>query len=242
MQSTEVVPNLFATGRAMSIVVCAALSCVIAVQARAAQSNPDLCREAARTASDETGVPYDVLIAIALTETGRAQNGVLEPWPWAMHYDGQGYWFDSQAEAIAMAETALQTGATNIDLGCFQLNIRWHAGAFVSAEDMLSPARNARYAADFLASLYQESGDWTLAAGAYHSRTPENAEVYRARFETILAGLQDGGPLPAVSASAVADVPITRRNNRFPLLQTGAPGGIGSLVPLLEAGSRLVGG
>ena len=119
-----------------------------------------------------------------------------------MHHDGQGDWFDSEQETIAAAETALRSGATNIDLGCFQLNIRWHARAFASVEDMLSPTRNARYAAKFLAELYDETGDWAAAAGAYHSRTPERAQTYRARFEALLAGLQAGdgivgGPEPA---------------------------------------------
>lgn len=207
--------------------------------AAARQTPPDLCREAARSASAETGVPFDVLLAITLTETGRMRNGALEPWPWAIQYDGQGRWFDTMAEAVAMAEDTLRTGATNIDLGCFQLNIRWHAGAFGSAGDMISPDRNARYAADFLAKLYRESGDWTVAAGAYHSRNPETADVYRQKFAAILAGLQDGAPL---QDRVVADAAPLPRNNRFPLLQAGAPGGIGSLVPNLVASTPLVGG
>jgi Transglycosylase SLT domain len=220
-------------------VMVAAFSAAFHSRAMASQGDPDLCRDAARSAAAETGVPFDVLMAISLTETGRERGGRLEPWPWAIHHGGQGYWFDTKAEAVAMAETALQAGATNIDLGCFQLNIRWHAGAFVSAEDMLAPDRNARYAAEFLADLYKESGDWTLAAGAYHSRTPENAQSYRAKFETILVGLQGGQP---VSDTRAFDPVLSPRDNLFPLLQTGAPGGIGSLVPLLEANAPLVGG
>lgn len=207
--------------------------------ANASQGASDLCRAAARAASQDTGVPYEVLTAIALTETGRRLDGVLQPWPWAIHHDGQGHWLDTKAEVVAMAETALRSGATNIDLGCFQLNIRWHAAAFGSAEEMLDPQRNARYAADFLAELYQESGDWVLAAGAYHSRNPEHAEPYRRKFETILADLPIGAPGPRLARSEIAEVP---RDNRFPLLQTGAPGGIGSLVPQLAASAPLIGG
>lgn len=238
MQTLVVLSQGLAQARPSAAVLAAMLLALAPVQAQATQDDPDLCRDAARAAAAETGVPYDVLMAIALTETGRARNGVLEPWPWAIHHDGQGEWFATKAEAVAMAETALQAGATNIDLGCFQLNIRWHAGAFVSVDDMLSPDRNARYAAQFLSDLYQESGDWSQAAGIYHSRTPEIAQTYRARFETILAGLQDAQP--AGSATLVGE--LTPRDNRFPLLQAGAPGGIGSLVPLFEASSPLVGG
>lgn len=223
------------------LMACAiALMLATATTADAArQSPPDLCRDAARSASVETGVPYDVLMAVALTETGRLRNGALEPWPWAIQYDGQGRWFDTKAEAVAMAEATLETGATNIDLGCFQLNIRWHAGAFSSAGDMISPDRNARYAADFLAKLYRESGDWTVAAGAYHSRNPDTAEAYREKFAAILADLQDGAPLPD---RALADASPSRGDNRFQLLQAGSPGGIGSLVPRFVASTPLIGG
>jgi Transglycosylase SLT domain len=233
--------GLFRTfiGSALGTIV-AALTIGAPAAALASQSPPDLCRTAAREASDETGIPYDVLMAIALTETGQQRDGMLEPWAWAVHHDGKGHWFPTKAEAVALAETALQAGATNIDLGCFQLNIRWHAGAFGSADDMLEPAQNARYAARFLADLFQESGDWTAAAGAYHSRDPDNAEAYRQKFATILAGLQNGATAPDLVASQ--DVSMTPRDNRFPLLKTGAPGGIGSLVPQFSAAQPLVGG
>jgi hypothetical protein len=210
--------------------------------------NADLCRNAALSAARETGVPHEVLLA--LTETGRAQggaeNGILSPWPWAVHHDGKGYWFDTKADAIAMAEKALAHGATNIDLGCFQLNIRWHAQAFSSVEDMILPDNNARYAAEYLTQLYQDSGDWVIAAGAYHSRNPDNATTYRARFETILAKIGED-PALARSAPFAGDLASgapdpAPRENRFPLLQSGAAGQAGSIVPLLPAGDRLVGG
>ena len=35
----------------------------------------------------------------------------------------------------------------------------------------------------------KETGDWVLAAGAYHSGTVEHAERYSSRFEQILADL-----------------------------------------------------
>ncbi len=54
---------------------------------------------------------------------------------------------------------------------------------------MFDPDVGAAYAAQFLQSLHAERGDWSLAAGAYHSQTPERAGIYRARFDRILAGL-----------------------------------------------------
>ena len=65
---------------------------------------------------------------------------------------------------------------------------------------MFDPDAGAAYASQFLKSLYAERGDWSLAAGAYHSQTPERAGVYRARFDRILAGLA-GRPLAVVAAA-----------------------------------------
>ena len=200
-----------------------------------APETPALCRSAAQKAAHDTGVPLPVLLAITLTETGRKTGGVLQPWPWAINQDGKGHWFSTPEDAVQFAESQLDLGLRNFDVGCFQVNHRWHSKGFRSTEDMFDPASNALYAARFLADLYTEYGDWSLAAAAYHSRTPEFANRYRAKFDTILAGLSDQ-PLPPD-----APQPLVPRVNRFPLLQAGLRGSSASLVPLGEGGMRLIG-
>jgi Transglycosylase SLT domain len=222
-----------------ALVVCAVLS--PAAQA----SEASLCRLAAQDASARTGVPQDVLLAITLAETGRSVGGKAQAWPWAMNTGGESHWFATEDELYSAAESRLSAGTTNIDLGCFQLNHRWHAAGFSSLHAMIDPDLNALYAARFLADLYRETGDWSAAAAAYHSRTPEYADAYRARFETILARVQgksEGGSDPAEMLLAdAADSPVPAVN-RFPLLRAGARGSAGSLVPLGQAGQRLIGG
>jgi soluble lytic murein transglycosylase-like protein len=191
----------------------------------------ELCLDAARRASEASGVPLRVLLAIALVETGRAGR----PWPWTVNLGGDGQWLDSAAEAEALAADAVATGRTNVDLGCFQLNLRWHGEAFASLADMLDPGQNAAYAADFLARHYGETGDWAAAAAAYHSATPEHADRYRARFETVLASLDPAPEMPGPSV-------LTPRRNSFPLLVAGQAGRNGSLVPVTGGGLRLIGG
>lgn len=191
-----------------------------------ANSTADLCHAAAAAAARETDVPLNVLSAIMLTETGRSLDGRLQPWPWTINTGEDGHWFPDRQTALRFAEDLLRAGRTSFDIGCFQINFRWHGSAFTSLEDMFDPARNARYAADFLSSLAEESGEWSVAAGAYHSRTPALAERYRARFDTILAEI---GAIAPVQPS-----PDTgSRGYDHPLLQArdGArtPG---SLVPL----------
>ncbi len=209
-----------------------------------ATGNPAaLCEEAARIASDRAGVPLDILRAVALTETGHrpAGGGPLQPWPWATNQGGAGNWFPSHDEAAAHVDTLLAEGVTNVDLGCFQLNHRWHADAFASTADMLDPLQNALYAASLLKRHYAASGDWSAAAGAYHSGTPGYAERYRARFDAILADL---GTAPATGAPlviAAAQPDPQPRENTFPLLRAAAPAKGPSLFPAVAAGRRLIG-
>jgi len=198
-----------------------------AALAQPASTPPDLCEAAARSAAAEIGVPADVLLAITLTETGRRMNGRLRPWPWAVNRDGQGYWFDTRAQALAFARQSLEDGQRSFDLGCFQINWRWHGANFSAPDDVLDPATAARYAARYLLELYQDLGDWGRAAGAYHSRTPRLAQRYRARFAQIRATL---APEPAPRAArATPPTPF--------VLLTGQANGA-SLVPVFLPAAR----
>jgi hypothetical protein len=200
--------------------------------AAAAIDPPALCEAAARDAAAATGVPLEVLQTIALAESGRSWGGVKRPWPWAVNFGGPGFWFDSSEEAqLAVAERQ-SLGTTNFDVGCFQINHRWHGDGFASVAEMFEPEANALYAARFLQELYHETGSWPDAAGAYHSRTPELAEAYRARF----LALQEDAGSPAAEATRVAF-----RENLFPLLKGGARGAMASLVPQQARGASLFG-
>jgi hypothetical protein len=213
--------------------VCAGALAVVlgAGGAIAAPGGPQaLCQAAAQRASDMTGVPLRVLLAVSLTESGRKTGGTFAAWPWVLNIAGEGVWFDSRAAAVARAQATLAGGETSFDMGCFQINYRWHGEAFTSLNDMIDPDANALYAAQFLTELYAESGDWTVAAGHYHSRTPHFADRYRKVFKRHLSAL-GSGPLPAPHMAAVQAAP--RRVNQFQLLQSGgAPVSMGSLVPV----------
>lgn len=186
----------------------------------ASDHTADLCDDAAVIAAERTGVPVDILRAIARVETGQLRNGIRAPWPWTINVAGRGQWFSSPEEAIRSVGDALKTGETRIDVGCFQVNIHWHANAFRSVEDMIDPVRNAEYAAGFLRLLFQDAQSWPAAIGAYHSRRPQNAEVYVAKVREELAL---GEARPSFSD------PPTQRANSFPLLRRGTGGVRGSL-------------
>jgi hypothetical protein len=203
---------------------------LLALPVRSSNDPSALCVAAARTAADQTGVPFDTLLAISVVETGRE----LRPWPWTVNLGGEGHWLETAEDAEALVQDALNRGATNIDIGCFQLNYRWHAASFASLDAIFDPESNARYAAGLLAGHHARTGDWALAAAAYHSATPEHADRYLARYEETFAGL--------AADTTGAGEQVTRRSNGFPLLIAGFSGRNGSLVPATAAGRQLLGG
>lgn len=184
------------------------------------------CDVAAERAARSTGVPAAVLMAIARVETGRKVDGAVAPWPWTVNEAGKGAWFESKHAAVAHVQAAMVAGASNIDIGCFQVNLRWHGEGFSSLDAMFDPAINADYAARFLQSLHDEHGTWDGAVGAYHSRKPEAATRYVQKVAEVLDIPPAAAAAPATTTSP--RVTLAPRDNRYPLLQGGS-GGNGSL-------------
>ena len=111
------------------------------------------------------GVPLNVLYSVGLTETGR--RGELSPYD--MNVDGQAVHSASLAEAMARFAQAKGRGAKFIDIGCMQINHRFHGADFRSLSEMFDPARNVEYAANFLKALKAQEGSWTLAVARYNA-------------------------------------------------------------------------
>ena len=213
------------------------------------------CEWAAMTAAREAGVPPDILATLTLTETGRRRGGVVRPWAWSVNAEGAGSWFDDPAEALAFAQDRIDQGRLNLDIGCFQLNYRWHGQNFPSVVEMFDPLENARYAARFVRDLYAETGDWRRAAGAFHSRTPLHANKYLARFDDLRAAFMRRGFEGMTGtaetyndfalAAPVAPEKVARARQRLTLLgaplgspRTGAPG---SLAVVAQSRGALIG-
>ena len=217
-----------------------------------ARDESQICNRAAAFAAQKTCVPISVLQAISLTETGRRRSGEMQPWPWTVNMEGKGVWFDNEDDARAYVYKNYKRGARSFDVGCFQINYKWHGQAFASIEEMFEPVTNAVYAANFLLKLYQEKGDWGQAAGAYHSRTPKYADKYQARFnayrKALLGKDRAAPPTLRVVSTDTTDIQPARtepvvRVNLYPLLQShDQTRTLGSLVPLRrqQTGQRLI--
>ena len=188
------------------------------------------CDTAALIAAETHGVPPQVMRAITRVETGRQRDGVLQPWPWAVNRAGASHWFDTAQEAETFVQEAIDAGQSNIDIGCFQLNLHWHGEQFPSLQAMFDPQQNADYAARFLVENHERTGNWVDAVATYHSATPAHAEVYIEKVETVLAALGPDGDVTPQTPDHMTDPP-PGRENRFPLLQPGGSGTLASLVP-----------
>lgn len=112
--------------------------------------------QAVATALHSFDIPLSILESVTKIETGRFRNGELEPWPWTVNMDGQGYWLYSKHEVIKNANANVRLAVTNVDIGFFQLNYRWHGGAFTSITEVFNLVENAVYAENFLGKLYAE--------------------------------------------------------------------------------------
>ena len=172
------------------------LPIVIALAAPAAASVPD-CERLAREHGSRVGAPPDLVVAVARHESGYDPNGVdKRAWPWAVNFNGEGHYFDTRQEALAFITRISAAGAVNFDVGCMQINYRWHGDQFSDLNQMLDPDHNVAYGADYLASLASETGDWETAVGRYHSRDDTRATQYAA----AVANITDFGPVgPAFS-------------------------------------------
>ena len=143
-----------------------------------AKAQDGACLAAIFAAERRYGIPDNLLLALGLQEAGWNSPQGLTIWPWSVNAAGEGRRFQSRAEALAFVRTRQAEGVESIDIGCLQVNLRWHPDAFATTLEGFDPARNVDYAARFLLGLYAETGDWWQAAGRYHSRNAGPQAVY----------------------------------------------------------------
>jgi len=153
-------------------------------------SNGQSCIAEILKAEARYGIPENLLLAIGIQEAGWRGPDGLTVWPWTVNADGLSKYFKTRGKALAWAEKQMNAGTKSIDVGCMQINLKWHGREFDGLEDAFSPASNVDYAARFLLSLYRSSGDWTKAAGMYHSRTEDRQIAYLSKLKSNLQYVQ----------------------------------------------------
>ena len=130
------------------------------------------CARIAENIEIEKGLPRNILKSISLVEAGRKMpDGSMRPWPWTLNHGGKSLFFDNKAAASKYLHENITKNYKNIDVGCMQVNVKWHFDRFNSFDDMLDPEKNMRYAGLFLSTLKKRHGSWDKAIKYYHSST-----------------------------------------------------------------------
>jgi tetratricopeptide (TPR) repeat protein len=169
--------------RATMAGIAAATVALLTAPAHAQESDlaPDMqCLRYLQSYERSFHIPQGLLTAISLVESGRpSSNGQLMSWPWTINVGGQGRFFETKEEAVTETRRLLDEGQRSIDVGCMQINLRYHPNAFRSMDDAFDPALNVAYGAQFLNSLHDLQGSWAKAVERYHSSEDGRREEYR---------------------------------------------------------------
>lgn len=168
----------------------AAMASPVSAQSTGAAADALVCQRHVQANERLQRIPQGLLAAISLVESGRGMGpgGSTVAWPWTINAAGEGQYFDSKEEAIAATRQLIEDGLRSIDVGCMQVNLRYHPDAFASIEQAFDPARNVAYGASFLRQLHRLQGSWPKAVERYHSSEDGRRAEYR---EKVIATWRD---------------------------------------------------
>ena len=173
------------------------------------------CEYLAKDAEKKYGLPENILLSISRVESGYQKvDGVTRAWPWTLNAGGDSAYFQTKQDALRSLEERIKKGVTNIDIGCMQLNFRWHKDFFNNLSDMINPIKNVDYAARFLNRLHQRHGSWEKAVKYYHSaKSKYNVKYYRKVKAVWKKENNESSLAPKLAAAAL--LPKTKKANIF---------------------------
>jgi len=139
-----------------------------------------ICRQIVRRTEKALNLPIGILQAISLAESGRWDKSSRShfAWPWTVTARGKGLFYPSKAAAISAVRKLQADGVENIDVGCMQVNLKYHPEAFADLHEAFDPAANARYAANLFTKLREANRSINRAVAHYHSTTRERNMPY----------------------------------------------------------------
>jgi hypothetical protein len=138
-----------------------------------------VCEKIIKNIESLTGIPEGLLLGIGKTEAGRIiDKKELRVWPWTVNHAGKSLFFDNKKQMKNYVLKHLTKGDNNLDVGCMQVNLKWHKHNFKKVNDMISPEPNISYAASFLVQLKNKYGNWNEAIKNYHSSDPDKNKPY----------------------------------------------------------------
>ena len=122
-------------------------------------------------------LPNKLLTSISLVESGIIEGKSINPWPWALNINGKSKYFDNKKDTLIFLKESLPKNR-NIDIGCMQINYKFHGHNFKNLDHILNPEENVKYAAEFLKKLFKRHKSWNEAISRYHSSEPTRKKRY----------------------------------------------------------------
>lgn len=173
-------------------------------------AKPGPCEPAIAVAERVRGIPFHLLRAIAMVESGRyskTHNGHIA-WPWTVMAEGRGRYLPSKQAAISEVKALRERGVSNIDVGCMQVNLHYHGHNFSSLEEAFDPVHNVAYATTFLMDLRTKRNSWVRAVKEYHSTDRQRQKIYQdkvmASWNALKKGKLNTATLPGQPTGAEA--------------------------------------
>ena len=137
------------------------------------------CEKVIETIEDLTDIPKNLLLSIGKSESGRIlKNNKHVIWPWTVNHAGKSLFFDTKNQMKKYVLKYVKKQDYNLDVGCMQINLKWHKNNFKKISDMFAVEPNVSYAASFLLQLKNKHGSWDKAIKHYHSSDPKKNKPY----------------------------------------------------------------
>ena len=153
--------------------------------------NLNLCEKIIKNIELQTDIPKGLLLGIGKAEAIRKFNNKYIIWPWTINHAGKSLFFDTKKQMTNYVFKNLQKNDLNIDVGCMQINIKWHKNNFKKISDMFEIDPNISYAASFLKQLKNRHGSWDEAIKYYHSSDPKKNNPYLIKVKSFWKKAED---------------------------------------------------
>tara|TARA_E500000331_G_C17109472_1_gene648993 strand:- start:83 stop:694 length:612 start_codon:yes stop_codon:yes gene_type:complete len=141
-------------------------------------SEKESCNYFTEKYGKEYRLPNGLLTSISLVESGiqKKEKG-FQSWPWTLNVSGKSKYFDNKQEVLDYLRLNLKKNKS-IDVGCMQINTKYHLKKFNDLDHIIDPKENVKYAAEFLSRLYKKHRSWNEAISRYHSSIPKKKKLY----------------------------------------------------------------
>ena len=151
----------------------------------------NLCENTIESVEIQTEIPKGLLLGIGKAEAIRKIKNKFVIWPWTINHAGKSMFFDTKKQMSNYIFKNLKRNDLNMDVGCMQINIKWHKNNFKKISDMFEVNPNISYAASFLQQLKNKHGSWDNAIKHYHSSDPKKNKPYLIKVKSFWKKIED---------------------------------------------------